>query len=185
MVCQFILNSGVLKLLWSAPQKCTAGPSGIAAIAVNQRFIDRCIAIRNQDDSNPTYYLDIIPAIKKGDDDQTPWTPAINPAMGWVAALEELRSEGLENRWKRCDLMAKGVSKLFTDLGFDLLADEYFRSSTVTAILYPAGINDDWRTKLKEDYATQVIGGQDNLKGKMFRIGSMGGDSCCRNDRRL
>jgi aspartate aminotransferase-like enzyme len=70
--------------------------------------------------------------------------------------------------------MAKGVSKLFTDLGFDLLADEYFRSSTVTAILYPAGINDDWRTKLKEDYATQVIGGQDNLKGKMFRIGSMG-----------
>ena len=31
-------------------QKCTAGPSGIAAIAVNQHFIDRCTAIRNQDD---------------------------------------------------------------------------------------------------------------------------------------
>ena len=46
-------------------QKCTAGPSGIAAIAVNQHFIDRCIAIRNQEDSNPTYYLDIIPALKK------------------------------------------------------------------------------------------------------------------------
>ena len=155
-------------------QKCTAGPSGIAAIAVNQRFIDRCIAIRNQDDSNPTYYLDIIPALKKGSDDQTPWTPAINPAMGWASALETLKEEGLDNRWNRCKMLAEGVRKLFLDLGFELLADEFFRSTTVTAIMYPEGINDDWRTRLKEEYSTQVIGGQDHLKGKMFRIGSMG-----------
>ena len=49
-------------------QKCTAGPSGIAAIAVNQHFIDRCNAIRNQGDSNSVYYLDILPALKKGDE---------------------------------------------------------------------------------------------------------------------
>lgn len=155
-------------------QKCTAGPSGIAAIAVNQHFIDRCTAIRNQEDSNPTYYLDILAALKKGDDDQTPWTPAINPAMGWAASLEYLKNEGLEQRWNRCALMAKGVRNLFTDLGFELLADEFFRSSTVTAIMYPDGIDDSWRTRLKDEYDTQVIGAQDHLKGKMFRVGSMG-----------
>ena len=155
-------------------QKCTAGPSGIAAIAVNLNFVNRCKAIRNQDDANPTFYLDILSALKKGDDDQTPWTPAINPAMGWAAALEVLKEEGLENRWKRCEILAKGVRNLFIDLGFDLLADEYFRSSTVTAILYPEGIDDSWRTRLKEEYQTQVIGAQDDLKGKMFRVGSMG-----------
>ena len=155
-------------------QKCTAGPSGIAAIAINEHFIERVKTIRQQDDSNPVYYLDILSALKKGDDDQTPWTPAINPAMGWAVALEELKSEGLEERWARCALMAKGVRALFTALGFDLLADEFFRSATVTAIMYPEGINDDWRTRLKEDYSTQVIGAQDHLKGKMFRIGSMG-----------
>ncbi len=155
-------------------QKCTAGPSGIAAIAVNQHFVDRCNAIRNQDDSNPTYYLDILPALKKGDDDQTPWTPAINAAMGWSAALDSLKEEGLEERWDRCSTMAKGVRKLFLDLGFELLADEYSRSSTVTAIMYPDGIDDSWRSRLKEEYHTQVIGAQDHLKGKMFRIGSMG-----------
>ena len=155
-------------------QKCTAGPSGIAAIAVNEHFINRCKAIRNQDDSNPSYYLDILSALKKGDDDQTPWTPAINPAMGWAAALEYLKQEGLEERWKRCRLLAKGVRKLFTDLGFELLADEYARSATVTAIMYPEGIDDSWRTLLKEKYDTQVIGAQDHLKGKMFRVGSMG-----------
>ena len=66
------------------------------------------------------------------------------------------------------------MRNLFTDLGFKLLADEYFRSDTVTAILYPEGIDDTWRTKLKDDYQTQVIGAQDHFKGKMFRVGSMG-----------
>ena len=73
---------------------------------MNQNFIDRCTAIRNQDDSNSVYYLDILSAMKKGDDDQTPWTPAINLAMGWAASLETLKEEGLENRWERCSQMA-------------------------------------------------------------------------------
>ncbi len=155
-------------------QKCTAGPSGIAAIALNQHCIERIKAIHQQGDANPRYYLDLISALKKGDDDQTPWTPAINLAMGWSAALDHLREETNEARWARCERMAKGVRDLFTDLGFALLADDGQRSNSVTAILYPEGIDDAWRTALKDRYETQVIGAQDHLKGKMFRVGSMG-----------
>lgn len=155
-------------------QKCTAGPSGIAAIAINEHFIERLETIRKQGDSNPVYYLDLISALKKGDDDQTPWTPAINLAMGWAAALRELEEEGLENRWIRCQKLANGVRNLFTDLGFMLLADGGQQSDTVTAIMYPEGIDDSWRSTLKDKYDTQVIGAQDHLKGKMFRVGSMG-----------
>ncbi len=155
-------------------QKCTAGPSGIAAIAVNTQFIERCGEIRNSGQGNPVYYLDLQSALKKGADDQTPWTPAINASMGWAAALDNLRDEGLEARIARCALMANGVRNLFTDLGFELLADAGARSDTVTAILYPEGIDDSWRKKLQDEYRTYVIGAQDHLKGKMFRIGSMG-----------
>jgi len=155
-------------------QKCTAGPSGIAAIAINNQFIDRCGEIRNSGQSNPAYYLDLQAALKKGADDQTPWTPAINASMGWAAALDNLRTEGLDERIARCALMANGVRNLFSDLGFELLADVEGRSDTVTAILYPEGINDSWRKKLQDEYRTYVIGAQDHLKGKMFRIGSMG-----------
>ncbi|MEC7988637.1 MAG: alanine--glyoxylate aminotransferase family protein [Candidatus Thermoplasmatota archaeon] len=155
-------------------QKCTAGPSGIAAIAVNEHCVERIKAIHQQGDANPRYYLDMISALKKGDDDQTPWTPAINLAMGWGAALNDLKTETNEARWARCETMAKGVRGLFTDLGFTLLADSGQRSNTVTAILYPEGVDDAWRTALKDKYDTQVIGAQDHLKGKMFRIGSMG-----------
>jgi len=155
-------------------QKCTAGPSGIAAIAINEHFIERLETIRKQGDSNPVYYLDLVSALKKADDDQTPWTPAINLAMGWAAALRELEEEGLENRWIRCKKLANGVRNLFTDLGFMLLADGGQESDTVTAIMYPEGIDDSWRSTLKTKYDTQVIGAQDHLKGKMFRVGSMG-----------
>jgi aspartate aminotransferase-like enzyme len=155
-------------------QKCTAGPSGIAAIAINEHYVERAKAIREQGDSNPTYYLDLMSALKKGDDDQTPWTPAINLAMGWGAALEVLKEETNEARWNRCAHMAHGVRNLFLDLGFELLADPSGRSASVTAIMYPEGIDDTWRTRLKEEFDTQVIGAQDHLKGKMFRVGSMG-----------
>lgn len=155
-------------------QKCTAGPSGIAAVALSETCIERIHAIHQQGDNNPRYYFDLIAALKKGDDDQTPWTPAINLAMGWGAALENLKVEGNEARWNRCARMAEGVRNLFTDLGFMLLADDGQRSNTVTAILYPEGIDDSWRSALKEKYHTQVIGAQDHLKGKVFRVGSMG-----------
>ena len=155
-------------------QKCTAGPSGIAAITFNSKFYERCKAIKEQDDVNALFYLDFISAYKKGDDDQTPWTPAINLAMGWAEALNTLKEEGLENRWNRCQQLSTGVQNLFLDLGFELLADISQRSATVTAIMYPDGIDDKWRSDLKEQYHTQVIGAQDHLKGKMFRVGSMG-----------
>ena len=155
-------------------QKCTAGPSGIAAIALNEHCVERIKAIHQQGDANPRYYLDMISALKKGDDDQTPWTPAINLAMGWGVALEELKEETNQARWDRCERMAKGVRALFNDLGFALLADSGQQSTTVTAVLYPDGIDDTWRSALKENYQTQVIGAQDHLKGKMFRVGSMG-----------
>ena len=90
--------------------------------------------------------------------------------MGWGAALDHLKEETNEARWSRCETMAKGVRALFTDLGFALLADSGHRSSTVTAILYPEGVDDTWRSALKDRYDTQVIGAQDHLKGKMFRV---------------
>ena len=155
-------------------QKCTAGPSGIAAVAFNSKFYERCMTIKEQDDGNALYYFDMISAYKKGDDDQTPWTPAINLAMGWAAALNILKKEGLKVRWERCESLSTGVQNMFQKLGFELLADTFQRSSTVTAIMYPDGVDDKWRTDLKDKYGTHVIGAQDHLKGKMFRVGSMG-----------
>ena len=155
-------------------QKCTAGPSGLAAIAINDSFTHAVKNKQEKGDMVPTYYLNFLSALNKASDDQTPWTPAINLTIGWVSSLRELNEEGLENRWIRCEKLSNGVQRLFTDLGFALFADVEQRSTTATAIVYPEGIDDKWRTRLAEIYKTHVIGGQDHMKGKMFRVGSMG-----------
>ena len=155
-------------------QKCTSGPSGVAALAVSDSYIQKVKQIRKKGMNSPIYYLDVLPAMTKGKENQTPWTPAINLALGWLESLKELEKEGLQERWVRCQNMAEGVAKLFSDLGFELYAEKGYRSTTVTAILYPDGIDDTWRTRLHEVYLTSVIGAQDHMKGKMFRVGSMG-----------
>ena len=156
-------------------QKCTAGPSGIAAVAVSEHFVEAMMENRKTNPEQAIYYLDLIQALKKAADDQTPWTPSINLCTGWVASLREQDEEGMEERWTRCARLAKGVRNLFSDLGFELFAHENQRSDTVTAILYPdPSWGEEWRRWMTMEQDTHVIGGQDHVKGRIFRVGSMG-----------
>ena len=138
-------------------QKCTAGPSGVAAIAINNSFIGHVKEKNKTGELSSRYYLDLMPALKRAGDDQTSWTPAINLTIGWIHALRELKEESLEKRWERCENLSKGVQNLFSDLGFSFLADESQRSATATAILYPKGIDDKWRTRLAKHYQTCLL----------------------------
>ena len=167
--------------LWKAEavvvggQKCTAGPSGISAVAISESYVQKMIEKRQKNFTLPVYYLDLDQALKKAADDQTPWTPAINLCTGWVAALREQDEEGIENRWERCKMLARGIRSLFTEIGFELFADENQRSNTVTAIRYPEPEwGETWRRWMAVEKDTHIIGGQDNVKGKIFRVGSMG-----------
>ena len=156
-------------------QKCTAGPSGIAAVAVSENFVEAMMERRETNPNPPIYYLDLIQALKKAADDQTPWTPSINLCTGWVASLREQDEEGMEERWARCARLAKGVRNLFIDLGFELFAHEDQRSDTVTAVLYPEpSWGEEWRRWMAMERDTHVIGGQDHVKGRIFRVGTMG-----------
>ena len=48
-------------------------------------------------------------------------------------------------------------------------------SNTVTAIKIPKGISDrELRGELKREYGILISGGQEHLKGRIFRIGTMG-----------
>ena len=48
-------------------------------------------------------------------------------------------------------------------------------SDSVTALVLPAGLNGvQFREELEKKYAVTVMGGQDQLKGKIIRIGHMG-----------
>src|SRR5207237_10369193 len=60
-------------------------------------------------------------------------------------------------------------------LDLELLPDPRFASNPVSAIRYPAGVDDaTFRKVLRETHRTIVAGGQDRLKGRIFRVGHMG-----------
>ncbi|EDP72899.1 soluble hydrogenase, 42 kDa subunit, partial [Hydrogenivirga sp. 128-5-R1-1] len=77
-----------------------------------------------------------------------------------------------ENLAKRHEIMAKATRQAVKELGLELLSES--PANSATGVYAPAGINaDDLRKELLK-IGFRVAGGQDHLKGKIFRIAHMG-----------
>jgi len=151
-------------------QKCIGAPPGLAAVAVNDRawefYNEKC-----------PYYLDLNAYKKKMKDLQTPYTPAIPLFFALHEALKIIEEEGIENRIRRHRIFAEAVRTWAIEAGLELFPElnEYSRySNTVTAIKIPKGITDKELREGVRDYGILISGGQEHLKGKIFRIGTMG-----------
>ena len=153
-------------------QKCIAAPPGMAAITNS----DDAWAAADKIDS-PTFYLDMKAVRKSGAKvpPQTPYTPAVSLTYAMNEALKVVMEEGLENRVARHHKAAEASVAAVKALGLDLFADEKVSSATVTAVKMPEGITDDqFRGTVRDKYGVELAGGQDHLKGNIFRIGHMG-----------
>ena len=153
-------------------QKCLAAPAGLAAVAVSGRAWERLT-------KNPPFYLDLA-AYKKsaaGKPMETPYTPAVPLFLALREACLIIEEEGLANRIARHQKMAKAVRAAAQEWGLSLfpkLDAKHEYSTTVTAVSYPEGIKDDDVRAVIKKMGITIAGGQDHLKGKIFRIGSMG-----------
>jgi len=86
-----------------------------------------------------------------------------------------LREEGLENRILRHKICAEALYMAFEETGLKIVADKKLRSNTVIVPYLPPNIDGDrFKEILKINYRVAVAGGVGKLKGKTFRIGSMG-----------
>jgi len=152
-------------------QKCLGIPPGLAVVAVNEKawnyYNEKC-----------PFYLDLAAYRKKSADNQTPYTPAVPLFFALEEALKMINEEGLENRIKRHRVFSKAVREWANEAGVELFPElnEYSQySNTVTAMKIPEGMTDkDLRGTVSSEYGIFVSGGQEHLKGKIFRIGTMG-----------
>jgi aspartate aminotransferase-like enzyme len=128
---------------------------------------------------NPPLYLDLA-AYKKsasGKPMETPYTPAVPLFLALREACLMIEEEGLPARIARHKKMSGAVQAAAKAWGLHLFpkVDKlHTYSSTVTAIEYPAGVKDDEMRGIIKKMGIVIAGGQDNLKGRIFRIGSMG-----------
>lgn len=154
----------------SGSQKCLAAPPGLAFVSVSDKAWE---VIEKNETKN--YYLNLASYRKSLQKKTTPFTPSVSLIYGLRAAIEELKEEGLENRIKRYRRTAKACRAAVKAMNLSLLPREQVASNTITAILSPNGLDEGViRKKVKEGYGYALAGGQDELKGKMFRIGHMG-----------
>ena len=153
-------------------QKCLAAPPGIAAITVS----DDAWEVIDKVDSN-SYYLDMRKYRKYGNNEppETPYTPSVSLMYAMREALNVIMEEGLESRIKRHHLAAEATRNGVQAIGLELFAQKEVSSATVTAIKMPEGVSDkDMRGTMRDKYKIVLAGGQDHLKGNVFRIGHMG-----------
>jgi aspartate aminotransferase-like enzyme len=121
----------------------------------------------------PRFYWNLVKArgaLEKGD---TPFTPAINLVLGSHAAMKLMDREGRLGVFARHQRNADATRHAVRTLGLPLFAE--VPSNALTAIEVPAGVDGGAVVKTMEQrYGVKIAGGQDQLKGKIFRLGHIG-----------
>jgi len=159
-----------LDVVASGSQKAFMVPPGLSFISMSERAWKACEASKM-----PRFYFDLNAAKKFAATGETPWTPCLTIAFGLQVSIKMLQKEGLENVFKRHEKLSNAVRAGVKALGFGLLADEQCASKAVTAVVPPAGIDAEaLRKAAREQYGVVLAGGQEDLKGKIFRIGHLG-----------
>ncbi|MGJ3247903.1 MAG: pyridoxal-phosphate-dependent aminotransferase family protein [Elainellaceae cyanobacterium] len=122
----------------------------------------------------PRFYLDLGKYRKDAAKNSTPFTPPVNLFFGLQIALRMMQAEGLEAIFARHRRHQAATCAAIQALGLPLLASEDVASPAVTAVM-PINVKADHiRTALKKRFDISIAGGQDHLKGKIFRIGHLG-----------
>ena len=161
-----------LDVVMTGSQKGLMMPPGLAAVSVS----DKAWAA-SEKSTLPKFYF----SWKKAADSlhkpapTTPFTPAISLIVGLGEAIRLMRREGLENIAKRHAILAEAARTGAEAMGLKLFAPANGRGSAVTPVWVPEGVDGGKLVKLlKDEYGITVAGGQDHLKGKIFRIGHLG-----------
>jgi len=154
----------------SGSQKGWMAPPGLALVSVSERAWVQQAKARS-----PRFYFDWKEAKTWADKGMTPFTPAVPVAFALQEGLRMLEEEGLANVYERHARLARATQAGLQALGFQLFAQDGYRSNTVTSALPPAGLDVAALRKLLDTkYGVVIAGGQAKMTGKMVRVGHLG-----------
>jgi aspartate aminotransferase-like enzyme len=122
----------------------------------------------------PRFYFDFAKERKALEGNQTAYTPAVSLIVGLKEVLSMVKAEGLPNLFKRHARLAEATREGMRAAGMTLFPTGT-PSTAVTAVNAPEGIDgqDIYKT-LRTKFGVTAAGGQDHLKGKIFRIAHLG-----------
>jgi len=150
--------------LIAGSQKALMLPPGLAILGLSNAAIEKIGAGKG-------YYLNLASEIKKQRQNTTAYTAATTLVIGLGAVLKEIDAQGgIEKLYADTALRARATREALKALGLHIYPVSPARSMTTIDDKNAKEIRD----LLKTEFGVNVAGGQDHLKGKIFRINQMG-----------
>ena len=167
--CNIPMDEWGIDVIASGSQKGYMIPPGLSFVAMSKRAWEA-----NEQSNLPKFYLDLKQYLKTANKNSNPFTPAINLYFALEASLTMMQKEGLNNIFARHARHQKATQEGIKAMGLNLFTKESFGSPAITAV-EPKNIDaENIRKLIKNDFDILLAGGQDHLKGKIFRIGHLG-----------
>ncbi|MEZ4750041.1 MAG: alanine--glyoxylate aminotransferase family protein [Bdellovibrionota bacterium] len=154
----------------SGSQKALMLPPGLAFLALSQKA-----HAARKESKIPKFYFDLNAEDKAMGTGQTAWTPAVSLISGLEVILQNVQKCGLPALFSFHDRLAAATRAGVQAMGLKLFAPDA-PSAAVTAVEVPSSIEDGKKivSYLRDRFAITIAGGQDDYKGKIFRIGHLG-----------
>jgi aspartate aminotransferase-like enzyme len=162
-----------IDVMITGSQKALALPPGLALFSVSARAFARAAQIEGRG-----YYFDFAEFLKNHENGMTPSTPVIPLIYALKSKLEDIKAEGVENRYARHARLNRTVRDFVTGKGFKLFPPEGFGSVTLNCFANTLNVDLGALNKtLKSKHHLVIDGGYGKIKGKTFRISNMGDET--------
>lgn len=153
----------------SGSQKALMLPPGLAYVSVSPK----AWSVIEANTTTKNFYFDLKRYRAKLPEHDTPFTPANTLIKAQRVSLKRIRAEGIENLWARHARMAEAARAGMAALGLKNFAER--PNNALTVVTVPDGIDgNDLLKNLEKKYGYKLANGQDNLKGKIWRLSHMG-----------
>ncbi|NDJ86357.1 MAG: alanine--glyoxylate aminotransferase family protein [Chloroflexi bacterium] len=158
-----------IDLCLTSTQKAFALPPGMAFATVSQKALDRAATVANRG-----YYFDLLSIEKYHQRNNTPATPPIALMFAADRQLDDILTEGLENREARHKEMAELTRTWGQQAGFELFAQKGYESPTLTVFSNTMEIDIKALNTFLRERGMEIANGYGKIKNTTFRIAHMG-----------
>lgn len=158
-----------LDVVGSGSQKGYMIPPGLGFVSVSPKAWE---AYKTA--TLPKFYLDLGTYKKSTAKNSNPFTPPVNLVIALQAALGMMKREGLESIFSRHQRLMEATRAAVKALSLPLFGSDEYASPAATAVIPTSVESEQIRSVMKKRYNIALAGGQDNYKGKIFRIGHLG-----------
>ena len=166
---------------YSASQKCMGAPPGLSPVTFSPRALE---SISKRKTPVRSWYFDLNLLREYFDGNHLyHHTVPVNLYYALNEAVAEIGEEGLEERYLRHGRVSAELISGLSHLVITPFASEGYRLPTLNSVNLPQLKSDEMsvRKELLNEYGIEIGGGLGELKGKIWRIGTMGASATHRN----